>query len=187
MIELPDIAVGAVCAALIAALISLISLIVSKEHKTSEFRQAWIDALRSEIAALIAHGNAIYGVGGANIKDHTELWKLARQDFVAISEASAKIRLRLNPTESEAKVILNRIEEFEQQFSNIAKMEFKKFNEVENLLVSESQILLKKEWARVRAGESVYRIARFAALSISTACAIALIMVSIHSLINTGS
>lgn len=44
-----DLSVGAVGAAMIAAFVSFLGLIIGKEQKTSEFRQAWIDALRSEL------------------------------------------------------------------------------------------------------------------------------------------
>ena len=53
MDRIPDVAIGAVVAALIAAIVSLLGLIISKEQKTSEFRQAWIDALRSDLTHLI--------------------------------------------------------------------------------------------------------------------------------------
>ena len=45
MFGIPDQAIGAIAAALIAGLISLLGLIISKEQKVSDFRQAWIDAL----------------------------------------------------------------------------------------------------------------------------------------------
>jgi hypothetical protein len=110
MLGLPDIAVGAVSAALIAGLVSLLGLIVSKEQKVSEFRQAWIDALRSELSSLIAHANAIHGAEMANYQSPSEVWKVVRPDFVGINEAAARIRLRLNPKESEASAVLSQIE-----------------------------------------------------------------------------
>ena len=61
MLNIPDVAIGAIAAALIAGLISLLGLIISKEQKTSEFRQAWIDGLRSELSLVIAHANALHG------------------------------------------------------------------------------------------------------------------------------
>jgi hypothetical protein len=61
MLNVSAIAIGAIAAALIAGLIFLLSLVISKEQKISDFRQEWINSLRSEIAALIAHANAICG------------------------------------------------------------------------------------------------------------------------------
>lgn len=86
---IPDIAIGAIAAALIAGLVSLLGLIISKEQKTSEFRQAWIDALRKELSAVIAHTNAIYGANAASLGTLAELWKDVRDDYVGINEATA--------------------------------------------------------------------------------------------------
>ena len=69
MTVLPDIAVGAIGAALIAGVVSLLGLVISKEQKVSEFRQAWIDALRSDVASLISHVNAIHGAIQAGFGD----------------------------------------------------------------------------------------------------------------------
>lgn len=102
MTTIPDIAIGTIAAALIAGLVSLLGLIISKEQKTSEFRQAWIDALRTELSAVIAHANAIHGAKAADFKTPAELWKDVRDDYVGINEATARIRLRLNPNEPAA-------------------------------------------------------------------------------------
>ena len=52
-------AVATIAAALVAGLVSFIVTVLSKEQKTSEFRQAWIDALRSDIADFVAK-NALF-------------------------------------------------------------------------------------------------------------------------------
>lgn len=44
-LKMNSISIGAVGAAIIAGFFSIVSLIIGKEQKTSEFRQAWIDAL----------------------------------------------------------------------------------------------------------------------------------------------
>lgn len=54
-----DISIGAIGAALIAGIVSLLGLIISKEQKTSEFRQTWVDSLRSEITSYLTSFNAI--------------------------------------------------------------------------------------------------------------------------------
>ena len=76
MNELPPLAIGAITAALITGLVSFLGLIISKEQKVSEFRQAWIDSLRSELAALISHANAIHGAGMAKLGSSSETWKV---------------------------------------------------------------------------------------------------------------
>jgi hypothetical protein len=47
-------AASAFVVAWVAGAFSLLGLLISKEQKVSEFRQAWIDALRADIAALVA-------------------------------------------------------------------------------------------------------------------------------------
>lgn len=178
MLGIPDIAIGAIAAALIAGLVSLLGLIISKEQKTSEFRQAWIDALRTELSAVIAHTNAIHGANAANFGALAELWKDVRDDYVGINEATASIRLRLNPKEPAAQAVLARIEELEAHLAPGQRIHHDQINALEKRLVVEAQVLLKDEWNRVRAGEPTYKVARFAALAVSVACIVALIAIA---------
>lgn len=167
MASIPDVAVGAITAALIAGIVSLLGLIVSKEQKISDFRQAWIDGLRSEIALLITHANAIHGslsVGWTNIAD---AWKDIRVDYVGINEAAGRIRLRLNPKEPASLEILKTIEELENILKpSLQAPDYVKLNVVEKRLVKETNYVLKSEWRRVKRGEYVYQIAKYAALSV---------------------
>lgn len=183
MSTIPDIAIGAIAAALIAGLVSLLGLIISKEQKTSEFRQAWIDALRTELSATIAHANAIHGANAANLGTLTELWKDVRDDYVGINEATASIRLRLNPKEPSAQAVLARIEELEAHLAPGQRIYYEQINALEKKLVTEAQVLLKDEWNRVRAGETTYKIARVAALAVSAACVIALVAVAVAKVV----
>jgi hypothetical protein len=160
MSSLPEIALGAVIAACIAALVSLLSLIISKEQKTSEFRQAWIDALRADISAVVAHANAIHGADAAQFETAAKTWETAREDFVGINQATANIRLRLNSKEKESQAILNSIENLEAQLSPGA-LDFRGLDTIEKHVVSYAQVLLKKEWLRVRSGEPVFQAAKW--------------------------
>ena len=163
MNELPPLAIGAITAALITGLVSFLGLIISKEQKVSEFRQAWIDSLRSELAALISHANAIHGAGMAKLGSSSETWKVVRDDFVGINNAAANIRLRLNPKEEQAKAVLGKVEELEQALAPDRPMDYSEINRVEQELVAAAQVLLKNEWLRVRRGERAYRLAKAAA------------------------
>lgn len=160
MLPLPDIAIGAVVAAFIAALVSLLSLIISKEQKTSEFRQAWIDALRADIAAVVAHANAIHGAAAAQFDTPAKTWEAAREDFVGINQATANIRLRLNSKEMESQAILKSIENLESHLSP-GMVDFRELDTIEKQMVADAQVLLKKEWLRVRSGEPVFRAAKW--------------------------
>lgn len=161
MTALPDIAIGAVIAAGIAALASLLGLVISKEQKTSEFRQAWIDSLREEIAKLISHANSIHGALVAKSDKATlaETWEVVRNDYVGINDATARIRLRLNPSEKGSQAVLTAIAEIEGMI-NPGLIDAKRLNETEKRLVADAQVLLKREWRRVRRGEPVFAILR---------------------------
>lgn len=162
MMPFPDVAIGAIAAATIAALVSLLGLIISKEQKTSEFRQAWIDALRAEISRLISHANALHGgiISGAN-------WSAMRQDYVGINEATANIRLRLNQGEASSRAVLALIEELERELAPGYPPDHLKINTIEKELVSSASTLLKAEWDRVKKGEPTFRIAKATALCLT--------------------
>lgn len=162
MLELPDIAIGAISAAIIASFFSFLGLIIAKEQKTSEFRQAWIDSLRNEISQLIASANAIHGAMTSQRRESaTSAWNVVRDDFVAINEAAARIRLRLNPNEELSKAVLAKIEEIEGLLAPGKRPDYTELNQKEKELVSQASALLKEEWRRVKKGEPTFRVARW--------------------------
>lgn len=179
MFALPSVAVGAVAAALIAGLVSLLGLIVSKEQKVSEFHQAWIDALRVEIAALIAHANAIHGVASANFPSGPEAYNAVKSDLFGINQAAAKIRLRLSLSETEDVAVLEQIKALEELFKHGPPRDWEPINAVENKLVAVAHDPIEKKWRQVQDGEPVYRSARITALSVSAACIVALLAISV--------
>lgn len=108
--------------ALIAGVISLLSLINSKEQKVTEINQAWIDQLRADVALVIAHGNAIF-----NLFDNTtiaqeeslpmdKMWHDGREDTLAMATAIARIRLRLTKTDVLSTAVLRSVDEFNAFF-----------------------------------------------------------------------
>jgi len=61
------IAIATVTASLIAALIAFVNLILTKELKTSEFRQAWINDLRKALSTFFACAMSICTCNGRAI------------------------------------------------------------------------------------------------------------------------
>jgi hypothetical protein len=178
--------VGTIAAALIAGLVSLLGLIISKEQKVSDFRQAWIDALREDIATVIARVNTIHGAMLAGFASPAEKWKVIKDDFMGINEAAARIKLRLNPKEEgAAKSVLGILEEHETIFNSGNAPDFDRLGKLEKKLVAEAQTLLKAEWKRVRSGELAYRIARIAA-AIVVAAAVILALLWMYGHILSG-
>ena len=158
--SLPAVAVGAIGTSIIAAMVSLVGLTVSKEQKVSELRQAWIDALRDDLAELIAHAHAIHGAASAEYETRLALWADVKENFSGINRVSASIQLRLNPKESAAQTILGCMKELEVLLSSDQRIDFKALADVERRLVAEAQSFLKAEWERVKRGEPAYRWAK---------------------------
>lgn len=169
MLNLPDIAIGAIIAAFIASLFSFLGLIISKEQKTSEFRQAWIDSLRREISQFIS---AAYSIHASTVRetseDKTDRYRPKAEDLVLLDEAAAIIRLRLNPSESSSEKVLAKITQIENMLDpakggGCKKPEginYKLLKEAEEDLISEASRLLKVEWKRVKSGEWMYVAAK---------------------------
>lgn len=79
---------------------------VSKEQKTW---QAWIDALREYLATYLSRINSAYDAAQAGFKDRSELWKAVREDTTNMTDASTRIRLRLNSWEKPSAAIIETI------------------------------------------------------------------------------
>lgn len=148
-----DIAVGAVGAAVIAALISIISLILGKEQKISEFRQAWIDELRKCIVNYLSCVTAIYSYSkiNKNINEDTII-----NLFKNLNDASNGIKLRLNYDEKCASDLLVLMKECESKFDDIKSLSNCSVNDFESNFINASQKLLKFEWKRVKRGENAF-------------------------------
>jgi hypothetical protein len=164
------IAIGAVTAALIAGFFSFLNLVIAKEQKISEFRQDWINCLRSEIAQYVASIRFIAGANEIWNNDKTptasiwqDHWKAMQVPYDNAARAFTSICLRLNPDEINSDNIA------------INKQFLIKLNEVRDLVrndkYSEASVasdelndlarpILKEEWIRVKAGERNYRYSR---------------------------
>jgi len=172
MSELPPQAVGAIVAAIIAGIIALLGLIISKEQKVSEFRQQWIDALRADIAAVIRYGHCMSRQALAAQRGELVSSSAISEDFAGITEASARIRLRLNQKEKQSAALLAALNK--QVVSVRTETDAEIVSSVTDDLVAAAQVVLKQEWRRVRSGELVYRMARWAALLVIVVLAAAL-------------
>lgn len=171
-------AASAALAAWIAGAFSLLGLLTSKEQKVSEFRQAWIDALRLDIALLVAHSHQIYAYVAMHTPvDYQRFWKDTRDDYLALNGASTRIKLRVNHEEAESKLILCSMEKMEALFGDLPKsaqaLSLEKINKIVDELERDAPPLLKKEWKRVKSGERIYRVAKWLAAVIFTVTGVA--------------
>lgn len=151
-----DLSVGAVGAAIIAGLVSLLGLIIGKEQKVSEFRQVWIDDLRKCLVAYLVNINAI--------SDGLRLQKSGKQidnsallaNYKSLNEASNGIKLRVNAKEAPAKPLLKSMSDFEVLANTNASLTPDQIRAIEEGFVEASRELLKFEWKRVKRGESTF-------------------------------
>ena len=163
---IPDAAVGAVAAASIGGLLAFLGLVVAKENKTSEFRQAWIDALRQDLAKMIARANAIRGAVAVGFKDKESLFKATEAHFVEINQVAASIRLRLNQEEHGCKEILMGIDKLESLMIDAPAIDLAACRVCEREILAHARTFLKGEWRRVRRGEPVFFVTKWTGLGL---------------------
>ena len=142
--------------AIIAGVVTLVVTVLAKEQKTSEFRQSWIDSLRSDVSELAGLAETLIDLAESDVEDgKADGGKFIydkSQEIVKIQACIVRIRLRLNPSEHEHILLpLTRLadSEIDQAFAEI-------ISDLE-LVVSGVQVVLKSEWERVKMGEPAYR------------------------------
>ena len=157
--------VGLLFAALIAARASYVGLLISKESTVSQFRQAWVDALREDIAELVGRYSTYSHAGTMAPAERSEL-------DLATATVKARIRMRMNPWKKEEheplRVALEGLNEAAIGMTCPPTLSSKAYNQhlEQNLpvllrahenVIATSQELLKSEWERVKAGEPIYQ------------------------------
>lgn len=162
---------GPIAAALVAGLFGLIGLVISKENKTSDFRQAWIDALRGDIADFLASAKAFAFYDDLRHKEtdrthELEYEKLLKDVFDRLTHAQMRIRLRINSEDKNAellqknKALLSAVESIRADLSD---QNYDDANaKLANLHKSAGPVL-KAEWERVKRGETPYIVAKWLA------------------------
>lgn len=164
-------AVATVVASLIAAAVAFVNLTLTKELKTSEFRQAWIDALREDLAKFLgaarAFARAVEEVHtfGPGHKEEVPLRiddaKISELRYQA-AETLSRIRLRLNPDEPEheelLRLLVKAVRMQNEVLANGGAVQLT-LNAIE-AANEYARPVLKKEWKRVKAGELIFRIVR---------------------------
>lgn len=166
------VALATVVAALIAAAISFVTMTLTKELKTSEFRQAWIDGLREELAAFFGAARAFaraieasrspVATPNGTVPLGLTPEKISDLRYQA-GEMLSKIMLRLNPEEKEhielLRLLRRSIEEQNTMLANGSSSVESTLKAID-LANEYARPILKKEWVRVKQGEWPFRAAR---------------------------
>lgn len=164
-------AVATLVASLIAAAVGFVNLTLTKELKTSEFRQAWIDALREDLAKFLGAARAfaraveVVHTFGPDYKDKVPLLigddKISELRYQA-AETLSRIRLRLNPDEPEhdelLRLLVKAVRIQNETLANGGSIQTTL--DAIDAANDYARPVLKKEWKRVKAGELPFRIVR---------------------------
>lgn len=162
-------AVATIVAALIAGAISFVNLTLTKEQKVSDFRQAWIDGLRNDLAMFFAAIRSF-----ARASQETSLAQKSTDSRLAITqekvselryqvaEARCRIQLRLNLKEKEHQELLRLMQCALDKQQEVIRGQGTTEDTLRAVEVAASFApeVLKLEWERVKQGELAFRIAR---------------------------
>lgn len=165
--------VGPIVAAVIGGGVAFIASVLSKEQKTSEFRQAWIDAIRTDLSEFVSlivvmHDSLIVRErSGETTEQRVQFLFEHRRDFIQMEALSAKIKLRLNPEEHSNFIAL--IDLIQDIKNDTRKIGDKESDLVAKKIIYESQKLLKLEWRRVKRGEPTFIATKWISLLVATA------------------
>ena len=178
MYELPPtalIAIGVITAALIAGSFSYLNLVISKEQKISEFRQGWIDSLRNDIAEYCSAAVFLSSAYDLLEKDvpgkpsSLEYLKAIESQTEKATHAYTSIVLRINPEDKDEKLKVHNIALLDVLARSRRALRDDNFAEAKGLLDDlqlKARPILKLEWNRVRDGEPLFRLTRWAAFLI---------------------
>lgn len=160
-------AIAAIIAAIIGLIVAVTSAVIAKEQKVSEFRQAWINDLRNEVAAMLA---GISSLTNELLYLRKKLNQLDRESTLEeeldlslkmknVVELMYKVTLRLNP-EKDKEII--------EHIGSIKLMLSELLNDIKNNLPMR-QIRIKRdylsimfhktfksEWEKVKSGEEKF-------------------------------
>lgn len=157
-----------IAAAFIAGCVAFLVAVLSKEQKTSEFRQQWIDGLRTDISDVIGEVTILAFLHSKKEGEPVLPGELSDryENLVKIRSLVARIELRINPKEHRDFVdSLQALKRATDEKSN--------FHDEVDALTIESQKLLKKEWNVVKSGELTFRATKVAAAALVCAALLA--------------
>lgn len=155
--------------AFVGFLVAVTTAIIAKEHKVSEFRQAWIDALREESSIFISSiYDCIFALTVLSENIHHEQTLELENDFYnksfkTMELASIKLQLRLNPEKD--KFFINCVDNIQSKLDKIAPDRtsgdelISSLEEIQHLTTSiknQAHLILKNEWEIVKKGESLF-------------------------------
>lgn len=161
--------VGTVAAALVAGGIARANLIASKETKISEFRQAWINSLRDDLAALFSNVRTLARAyqEKRSPPDPTDSdFSIDKEKITEVRHGSAeahhRIRLRLNAVQADHLKLLGLLKDMmdtQQRYMLERNMSVDEPIAAVEAAATYAAEVLKTEWKKVKDGEDAYKAA----------------------------
>lgn len=156
-------------AALVGGGIARSNLIATKETKVSEFRQAWINSLRDELATLFSNNRTLVRAVQEDRSPDAEnpsKFHFSQDKITTVRHGAAetyyKIKLRLNREQDDHKELLRLLFEMmaatQRYVEDPAADVQLPLSHVEKAS-DQSEKVLKNEWRTVKGGEDAYRTA----------------------------
>ncbi|MBV7469888.1 hypothetical protein [Aeromonas sp. sif0611] len=161
---------GAMFAALVAGFFAFMNLIASKENKTSEFRQDWINSLRDSISCYVSsltYLSTLYKHHAERTGEKKDKFEMARdveEIYSKVNESYNDIIFRINDSEKnkEGKQLNDTfLAALKKTRDHYNKNELSEARTACDDVRNTAKPLLKFEWKRVKNGEMNYRISKY--------------------------
>lgn len=171
--------IAALIASLITAMVALVNMTLTKELKTSEFRQAWINDLREDLSVFFACAKTFVRVTEkqheySESNGEESVSKISSEKVrdmrYQIEKAYTKIVLRLNHKECDHKklVRLLKVVITKQNETPTNESDRMKIMQAIDDAICHSRPLIKEEWDRVKSGEPGYKCFRKIVIGVIT-------------------
>lgn len=154
----------------VTSAVSFVTMSLTKELKTSEFRQAWIDGLRDDLSKFFGASRA-FARATQSVFLHGQGYQSAPLSFAPeqigefryqAAETLSKVKLRLNPSEAEhvelLRLMRNAVDRQNEMLATGSPVELV-LTAIDTANDYAPQVL-KREWERVKVGERSFRVAR---------------------------
>lgn len=173
------VAFGVITAALLTGVFSIMNMVSAKENKVSEFRLAWVDGLRNEIAEYTSAAQELARAHRPDrfrrLQSHTEkeaqelkneFFKETREVYARAAENLTRIQLRLNPLqiEKEPDSAEAKLMAAITRARSVGSQDLKKVIANCNEIRAAAAPILKSTWNSVKRGETAYRRFRWIAI-----------------------
>lgn len=164
--------------ALLAATLAYLGLVLTKEQKVSDFRQAWIDALRKDLSSF--YSNVTQFKLSYELYDKSlAFWLLnfMRDNSEVYSHALSlgqQIKFRLNPNDEEGLIeLINSILEI---LKDPTRQNIVQLDDLLLQLDVAGHNVFKNEWERVKTGAPWFYRSKWAAIVIFVLIVLSLMM-----------